>query len=92
MTKDTFSKYQSQVLENLKTLKYNLDKCEQLGMEDLNETIYNELSDLIDLAKTATNINDLEETVFQGKMVETKIDMWYTKEGITNLELTWPEI
>lgn len=90
--KDIFYKYQDQVIENLETLKINLENCEDLGMLDMDETIYNELVDLIEDARAADNLENLSELITRAKTIESNIDSWYSKEGLTNVELSWPLI
>ena len=90
--KDIFFKYQDQILENLETLRINLDSCEEMGMIDEDEIIHNEIVDLIDEVKIVDSSTDLFEIIIRAKVIETRIDSWYSKEGITNIELNWPLI
>jgi hypothetical protein len=90
--KDKFYDYQDQVIDNLETLRINLENCEEMGMQDIEETIYNEIVDLINETKAIDSIIGLSEIISRAKIIETQIDNWYSKEGITNTELTWPQI
>lgn len=87
-----FYKYQSQIIDNLENLQVTLQSFEDLGMEDLDDVIYNEILDLIDETKSVDTFEDLSEIITRAKTIETKIDIWSSKEGIENLELEWPKI
>ncbi len=87
-----FFKYQDQIIDNLETLRINLENCEDAGLIDLDEIIYNEIVDLIEESKSIDTIIGLSEIITRAKVIETRIDSWYSKQGITNIELSWPQI
>lgn len=89
---DIFEKYQDQVIDNLETLRTNLESCEDMGLLDMDEIIYNEIVDLVDETRAIDSLVELSEIIIKAKTIETRIDSWYAKEGITNVELSWPEI
>jgi len=87
-----FIQYQDQIVDNLETLKINLENCEEMGMEDIDDTLYNVILELIDETKSSDTILGLSEIISRAKGIENRIDGWYAKEGITNIELSWPQI
>jgi hypothetical protein len=89
---EIFYKYQAQILDNLDNLRINLQNCEDLGMLDMDEVIYNEIVDLIDETKSVDTIEDLSEIITRAKTLETRVDSWFAKEGIENIEFNWPII
>ena len=90
--KDVFSEYKKQVIENLKCLQDNLGSCEEIGMLDEHETIYNEIVDLLDEARGSETISDLSEIITNARVIETNIDSWLSNTGISNTEIIWPQI
>jgi len=89
---NNFLKYKDQIIDNLEQLRINLENCEDMGMLDMDDVIYNEIFDLIEEAAAVETLTELSEIVLKAKTVETKVENWYAKEGITNIELTWPQI
>jgi len=90
--KHQFLTYQNQIIDNLETLITNLENCEEFGMEDIDDTIYNTISELVDETNSADTILELSEIISRAKVIENNIDSWYSKEGITNIELSWPQL
>ncbi|NGX63910.1 MAG: hypothetical protein KR126chlam6_01332 [Candidatus Anoxychlamydiales bacterium] len=95
MKKDKMHKFlddKSQIVDNLESLKINLEEIEKISLFDPDETQYNEILSLIDEAKAADNDLALSEVIPRAKTIETKLDSWFSKEGIETLELSWPVI
>jgi hypothetical protein len=90
--KNPFFEYQHQIIQNLRNLKANLENCEEFGLVDEDEFIYNEIIDLIDETKSTDTLIGLSEIITKAKVIETKLDSWFSNKGITSLELSWPQI
>jgi len=90
--KNKFFEYQDQIINNLATLRINLENCEEMGMLDIKETIYNQIVDIIEQTKSVDTILGLSDILSKAKDIEAQLDSWYSKEGLTNTALTWPQI
>lgn len=54
-----------------------------------NTFLHNEICDLLKEAHAVENISELESVITQGKTIEKKLDLWFTKIGKETLDLTW---
>lgn len=80
------------VIENLRTLKISLEDLVDVGFSDPNDVIYNELLSMIDDAKGSDSELALSEVIERARVIETKLDSFYSHEGIETTELSWPQI
>ena len=87
-----FINIQNTIIDNLGALRINLLECTNAGMQDEEDGLYNEIVSLEDDAKTAANTSDLAEVISEAKVIENKLDSWYSSFGVSTLELDWPEI
>ena len=78
------------ILENLEAIQMILDRCVDEGMIDYESAYYNELSDLVKETHQATLWNELEEVITLAKTLETDIDAWLSVHGRTTVSLIWP--
>jgi len=85
-----FSKHKEEVLDNLEALKVNLQQCEDIGMEDIDDTVYNQILDLEDDVKMADSKIEILEIIDRAKIIENKIEYFYETKGISSIELGWP--
>jgi len=95
MKKDKMQKFfdhQAMIIDNLKSIKSNLEEIEEISLFDSDESLYNEVLALIDNAKGSDTSSELAEIVQKAKVIEAKLDNWFAKEGIETLELSWPDI
>ena len=90
--KNKFLSDKDLVIDNLQTLKINLEDLKDLGMPDPDETLYNELISMIDDAKASESDLALSEVITRARVIETKLDSYYSHEGIETIELSWPQI
>jgi hypothetical protein len=88
--REKFLEKREEVLNNLDVLMFNLEKCEDAGMIDLDSEIYNKIDELIEEVNSIDTLEELEELVSQGKGIESKIDMWLNTQGETTIGLSWP--
>ncbi len=92
MKKDNdFFNNKALIIDNLRSIKNNLEEIEEISLFDSDESLYNEILSLIDDAKASDTSIALAEIVQKAKVIETKLDNWFAKEGIETLKLTWPE-
>jgi len=80
------------IIDNLRSIKANLEEIENISLFDPDETLYNEIISLIDNAKGSDSPSDLAEVIQSAKVIEKSLDCWYAKEGIETIELIWPEL
>ncbi|NGX44778.1 MAG: hypothetical protein K1060chlam3_00953 [Candidatus Anoxychlamydiales bacterium] len=95
MAKDKMHKFfdnQTMIIDNLRSIKSNLEEIEEISFFDPDESLYNEILALIDQAKGSDTSSDLAEVIQKAKVMEVKLDSWFAKEGIETLELSWPEL
>ncbi len=95
MKKDKMHKFfdhQAMIIDNLRSIKSNLEEIEKISLFDSDESLYNEILDLIDQEKGSDTSSDLAEVIQKAKAIEAKLDSWFAKEGIETLELSWPEL
>ncbi len=95
MAKDKMHKFfdhQAMIIDNLRSIKSNLEEIEEISLFDPDESLYNEILALIDHAKGSDTSSDLAEVIQKAKVIEVKLDSWFSKEGIETLELSWPEL
>ncbi|MFA6502625.1 MAG: hypothetical protein WCT85_07530, partial [Parachlamydiales bacterium] len=81
MPKKDLEEYKDLIIDNLETLRINLENYENLGLEDFDESVYNEITSLIDETKSVDEVLGLEEIVVQGKTIETRLDSWLANQG-----------
>lgn len=77
-------------IRNLNTLQDLLTECVEEGMLDLNSTYHNRILLLIDEAHLSDSLPELEEVIFQAKVLESDVDAWLASKGRTTLSLEWP--
>lgn len=95
MKKDKLHKFlddKAMIIDNLRSIKSNLEDIEEISLFDPDEALYNEIVSLIDDAKGSDTPSALAEIIQMAKVIETKLDSWFSKEGIETLELSWPQL
>jgi hypothetical protein len=80
------------VLDSLQTLKTALLEAIDLGYDDVEDELYNKLLDLVDMADEAENVEDLSNTITIAKNIEANLDAFLSSKGVSNLEITWPNV
>jgi hypothetical protein len=90
MEQDNLKKTRKQILDNLEIFKDILNDEDHPTMETEEEnTIYNEICDLIGETKATQTASELEEVVTRAKTIEKKIDLLFSKEGKDTLDVSW---
>lgn len=95
MKKDKMHKFfddKAMIIDNLRSIKSNLEEIEEISLFDPDEALYNEILSLIDDARASDTSSALAEIIQKAKVIEAKLDSWFAKEGIETLELSWPEL
>lgn len=87
-----FILYKEQVIDILEDLQSMIVQCEDQGMLDPNSTLYNELLVIMDEAKYANNLEELDEVITKGKELEYNVESWLARHGGSTLELNWPNL
>lgn len=77
-------------VENLETIRYELDKCVNAGMLDMEDMLYNTLISLMEEASMLKNWEELEELVERAKTIEQDVAAWLSYHGLNTVSLTWP--
>jgi len=95
MKKDEMHKFfdnQQIIVDNLRSIKSNLEEIEKISLFDSDESLYNEIVSLIDDAIASDTTAALAEIIQKAKVIERRLESWYAKEGVETLELNWPDI
>jgi len=90
--KDNIKNIREKILDNLSILKNNLERCEEAGLEDLDETIYNEIITLEEETRESDDFLEFSNIITNAQTIENKIDSFYSSLGISTIELNWPLI
>jgi hypothetical protein len=86
------SKAKHETLAILRDMQAELVRVVNEGMVDTNDEYYNEILDLISDAKIADSNDVLEEIITRGKTLETDIAAFLSREGVTTVSRSWPNI
>jgi len=78
-------------LENLEAIRMSLVQCIDEGKMDLEDSLHNQLLDLIDDVSILKTWDEMEELVAQAKVLEQDIAAWLSLHGRTSLSLPWPK-
>ena len=87
-----FLKLKADVMDNLKAIRENLNRCVDEGMIDFEDEMYNQLLDLLDEASVSTGWSELEEVISKGKTLEIDVATFLANHGQTSLSLPWPQL
>ncbi|MBI3901253.1 MAG: hypothetical protein HY324_03770 [Chlamydiia bacterium] len=85
-----FHQAKHQTVEQLEIVQGLLVRCVAEGMQDLDDSYYNELLGLIDEAKLAESWPDLKDVIEKAKTLEIDIAAWLSRMGRTTTSLDWP--
>jgi hypothetical protein len=85
-----FLEAKGDTVENLKAIKFNLSRCVDEGMIDLEDAYYNQILILIDEASLSETWDELMEVVSQSKVLEVDVAVWMASHGQTSISLPWP--
>ncbi len=85
-----FLEAKGDAVENLKAIKFNLSRCVDEGLLDLEDAYYNQLLILIDEASLSDTWEELEEVISQAKILEVDVAVWMSNHGQTSISLPWP--
>jgi len=72
-----FSKHKEEVLDNLEALKVNLQQCEDIGMEDIDDTVYNQILDLEDDVKMADSKIEITKGLSDRDFLDESSGMYF---------------
>ena len=87
-----FLNYQAIIIDNIEALKINLIECKDAGLEDIDDSLYNEIIVLEEETKAQDTDLGLSEVILRAQIIENKLDEWYSLHGISTLSLDWPDI
>ncbi len=87
-----FSEQKALVIANLETLQAQVIECQNIGMEDPGDSLYNHLSDLLDVTEGCSSFEELEELMEIAKQIEHNLDSWLSVHGTNSMELSWPDL
>jgi len=85
-----FLEAKGDTVDNLKAIKFNLSRCVDEGLIDLEDAYYNQLLMLIDEASLSETWDELMEVVSQAKILEVDVAVWMSNHGQTSISLPWP--
>ena len=85
-----FLEAKGDTVENLKAIRFNLSRCVDEGMIDLEDSYYNQLLILIDEASLSKTWDELMEVVDQAKVLEIDVAVWLSGHGQNSISLPWP--
>ncbi len=90
--KATLFHYKHAVLTVLDLLLKGLLDCEEVGFLDPDDVLYNRIFDLLEDAKAAEDLLELKEVVEEAKQVESFLEAWVERNGMSSLALEWPSL
>ena len=87
-----FLKLKSDIMDNLKAVRENLNRCVDEGMIDFEDEMYNQLLGLLDEVSVSTAWAELEEVIIKGKVLEVDVATFLANHGQTSISLPWPQL
>lgn len=89
--REQFQAIKELIVENLESLETWIDRYEEIRI-DPSGIYYQELETLIQGVDDCKSYEELEAVILQGKSIEHNLDVKLSQQGITQMELSWPEI
>lgn len=80
-----------QCVENFERLKSALIQCVDEQRVEMEENLYNQTIVCIDGASILETWEEIDNLVFQGKILEEEIDAWLSVHELTSYSLIWPK-
>ncbi len=80
------------VLENLEALEVRLGACEDQGLIEAENMLYNEVADLLTLSKDVKDFEDLKSIIYKSQEVERSVDAFLAERGYSTMSLEWPNL
>lgn len=77
-------------IENLETIRFELDRCINAGMLDMENQLYNILISIMDEMPLIKNWDGLEELISRAKTIEQDVAVWLSYHGLNTVSLSWP--
>lgn len=91
MDKKTFKSIKHKILSNLDTLRIAVKDCEDMGMLDIESSLYNQADDLYNQASVSMDMGELEIIYIKAKDIEVNLDLWLSSIGKSTTALSWPQ-
>jgi hypothetical protein len=88
---EKFLKIKEDVLNNVGVLRFSLEQCVEVGLEDPESTFYNRIENLERYVKEIYSYDELKEAMDQAKAVERELDSFLVSKGELTMSLTWPD-
>jgi hypothetical protein len=84
--------YKGKIIDLLNSLQEGLSDCKDVGYPDPGEVLYNRIYELVQDAEAVEDFSELTEVVEEAKEVETLLEAWLEREGLSSLAIEWPSI